>query len=106
MIYDSTMERTNRYERSPNSGLGRNPRFFASSMGGAAATSDCEGSVKSGLCSSEITGAGVVSPATGVDVAEVLTRTENGARTVVSTETPLKLKGREESKYVWENILN
>lgn len=100
MIYDSTMERTNKYERSPNSGLGRNPRFFATSMGGAASTSVCERGVKSGLCCSEITGAGIVSPATGADAAELLTRTKNGVRKVAAIETPFKPKGREQSKCV------
>lgn len=69
-------------------------------MGGAAATSDC----KLGVCCSEITGAGIVSPASGVDVVEVLTRTENGAREVaaifVGIGNLLKLKGREDRKCV------
>jgi len=94
------MERTNKCERSPNSGLGRNPTFLATSTGETAATSDCDAGVKSGFWCSEITGAGTVSPATGVEVTDVLTRTENGVRKVAAIETPFKLKGREHSKCV------
>lgn len=66
-------------------------------MDGAAATRDC----KLGVCCSDITSAGIVSPASGVDVVEVLTRTENGAREVITAifvgiENLLKLKGRED----------
>lgn len=100
------MERTNKWERSPNSGEGRNPRFLATVVGGAAATSDC----KLGVCCSEITGAGIVSPASGVDVVRILTRTENGAREVaaifVGIGNLLKLKGREDRTCVWDNIGN
>lgn len=107
IIYNITMERTNKWERSPNSGVGRNPRFLATAMDGAAATRDC----KLGVCCSDITSAGIVSPASGVDVVRILTRTENGAREVITAifvgiENLLKLKGREDRTCVWDNIGN
>lgn len=73
---------------------------MATAMGGAAATSDCEGGGELGASCSDITGGGTVSAATGVDGVAVPTRTENGAREVAVIGNLLKVKGREERKCV------
>lgn len=70
--------------------MGRKPRFFATAIGGTAATTDCVNDV---FCF-EVNGAGIVSPTADDDVVEHLTGMEKGAGEVlrVGNEILLQLK--------------
>ena len=101
MIY-STMVRTNKFDISPNSGVGRNPSFFAAAIGGAAATRECIDGGELGIFCVEINGAGIASTegGRGGNAVEPLTGVENGAREsvrvaglFVGIDNLLQLKG-------------